>query len=493
MKTFESVANLKLSHLQAGQLVAVKGVGEYEVVLPGAGGVALANGNEAVPDTVVTVKHFGAVGDGVTDDTAAIQAAIDYVSSGGVFIHTPPGVYLVSQLDFSNVIDVTFGGEAVVGWTNVYHGAVFKAAGAITNVIHFDPGVRINARNYFQNILIDCDSVATNGVGIDNFSVFGFRNVVVVNALGDSFLLGGSNASFGADFVECYSNGAAGSAYNISAKLCRLNSCTADSGQYSVRLQPTSGQCSVRDCNFEGASIETAYVESDNNKFSDNNFQAPSEASTVYRLAGQFNTVTGGRATRNSGAGSKAFVIDGAANTIGNVTITGVETGVELRNANISLDGLIIDATTTAIIEIAPGGSNSITGGSIVSGSVSLANDETTITGTNGIQDRSAALYTTLPVGNTDNYDSGANAESVWIDTAAGASVLTGIAGGFSGRRLRVFNRGANTLTIANLNAASVITNRIITNTGADIVIPAFGGGVSLEYETSQGRWYVVA
>jgi polygalacturonase len=45
----------------------------------------------------VSVKDFGAKGDGVTDDRAAIQAAIDSVTAGAVYFPSAPGSYLVTQ------------------------------------------------------------------------------------------------------------------------------------------------------------------------------------------------------------------------------------------------------------------------------------------------------------------------------------------------------------------------------------------------------------
>ena len=50
----------------------------------------------------VSVKDFGAVGDGTTDDTVAIQAAIDYLSPLGGTLYFPRGAYIVSDANADN-------------------------------------------------------------------------------------------------------------------------------------------------------------------------------------------------------------------------------------------------------------------------------------------------------------------------------------------------------------------------------------------------------
>lgn len=64
------------------------------------------------------VKDYGAAGDGITNDTAAIQAAINVaVAGGGGVIYVPPGTYIVakeylrSSFDLNNVSNLVFQGD----------------------------------------------------------------------------------------------------------------------------------------------------------------------------------------------------------------------------------------------------------------------------------------------------------------------------------------------------------------------------------------------
>ena len=47
-----------------------------------------------IPDSAASARQFGAVGDGRTDDTAALQKALD---SGQRTIHVPAGVYVIRR------------------------------------------------------------------------------------------------------------------------------------------------------------------------------------------------------------------------------------------------------------------------------------------------------------------------------------------------------------------------------------------------------------
>lgn len=91
------------------------GVGGSESVgyLPSGDG-AIATDIQSKLREIASVKDFGAVGDGITDDTAAIQAAIDAVySAGGGLVFIPEGTYKISASASFEAWE-TYGAGAVV-------------------------------------------------------------------------------------------------------------------------------------------------------------------------------------------------------------------------------------------------------------------------------------------------------------------------------------------------------------------------------------------
>lgn len=65
--------------------------------------------NKAVADLFVTPEMFGAVGDGKSDDTEAVQACIDYAVKNGTVCRIPHGTYGIANLYITD--DIVFQGE----------------------------------------------------------------------------------------------------------------------------------------------------------------------------------------------------------------------------------------------------------------------------------------------------------------------------------------------------------------------------------------------
>ena len=81
------------------------------------GGMWLALSQRAVAaenplDTVLNVRAFGAKGDGKSDDTKAVQRAIDAAADRGGGVFLPPGVYACSELHARPHVSLT----GVPGW-----------------------------------------------------------------------------------------------------------------------------------------------------------------------------------------------------------------------------------------------------------------------------------------------------------------------------------------------------------------------------------------
>lgn len=143
----------------------------------------------------INVRDYGATGDGITDDTGAIQAAISALPTPGV-LYVPPGEYLVGNLVGHS--DMTVRGE---GNTSILKAKV-STSGTYYRMLKFwgsGPDEADNLRNItIENIQLRGQSDV--GAMIENQSLvnlMGVTNVTINNVLfkgmqGDGIYLGGA-------------------------------------------------------------------------------------------------------------------------------------------------------------------------------------------------------------------------------------------------------------------------------------------------------------
>lgn len=124
---------------------------------------------------VFDVKAFGAVGDGLRDDTDAIEAAI----AAGNVVFFPVGIYIVSrtiELPEDRVIELRGAGQGVVeGATPSYDGAVIRRATGFTDAMFTQSGTSGFAKGvHVSNLSFAADRQAGDGFRFDwvNFVQF---------------------------------------------------------------------------------------------------------------------------------------------------------------------------------------------------------------------------------------------------------------------------------------------------------------------------------
>jgi hypothetical protein len=233
---------------------------------------------------VVSVKDFGAVGDGVTDDTVAIQAAINRIGIyPGAELYFPAGIYrITAPLTWNKSIRLKGaakggdGGESTV---------TIKATAAMTAVIQASTAegdTDLTSRSHFDGINIHCNSLAnygylgtTNHTTFENLRVYGalvagmsisygwcnlFHNLELSYNSGDGLVLGNQSNQALVQHLKSFANTGwgcklVGSSYSVKIVSSVLETCQKGGLWIGPGIQGFSIDC----CYFE-ANASTGYT-----------------------------------------------------------------------------------------------------------------------------------------------------------------------------------------------------------------------------------------
>lgn len=211
-------------------------VGTVELAASGGSNLVgfLQSGTDAVARTVqsklrdvVNIKDFGAIGDGVTDDTIAIQAAIN---SGMTAVFIPSGTYLASSLLMPNVFGFTFYGTGT--------GSVVKQKpGGVGALLRWDTSANVYNEQTIYSLSFD-----GSGGSHHIIDTTGQAGLTVRDCYFGNLPVGKSGI---------YSNGAA-SVYNHDNRFLNIQMYSSAAGHSGIRLGPNNADCEIVDFIMNG-------------------------------------------------------------------------------------------------------------------------------------------------------------------------------------------------------------------------------------------------
>ena len=165
----------------------------------------------------VSVKDFGAVGDGVTDDTAAIQAALD---SGAKSVYILGGTYKITDnLYVHGNISIIGDGKSTTTFnlTNVPTYAYWIICG------HSSYGTTATWSGEFSGITLDVDAAIEIGLYLGSVDKIAVRDVEVITSgnVANGAIKGINNFVYGSSQVRRY----------ISIENCTVSDCALGDGE----------------------------------------------------------------------------------------------------------------------------------------------------------------------------------------------------------------------------------------------------------------------
>lgn len=238
--TFYSSDSSQVSFLQSGTAAAVRS--------------SLAKMRD-----FVSVLDFGAVGDNVNDDTAAIQAAVNAViANGGGTVYVPPGSYKVTAtITLGASVSIIGSGKLASKFypTTAVTGAVFSylpASQTTCGIVISDIGVIGNNITQdvfsFQNLTF----LTLQRIYMDSFTGTGHTHVLF-NNVEDSIVTGCMFMSIYGDGLQLTNN-----SNNVTLTQNTFNA--AGASGVGIYAAPNTENTIIQGNNFEGSSIGNAGI-----------------------------------------------------------------------------------------------------------------------------------------------------------------------------------------------------------------------------------------
>jgi hypothetical protein len=408
--------------------------------------LALTDTRTAIGDIRANARSYGAVGDGATDDTAAIQAAINAAEGTSSIAYVPTGVHMIS--------DTLFIPDKVV-LSGIGRGDVGKIKASATFPTDGRPMIRLGRAtdtivfgSRVERLIIDGNSRAGKIVysTIANEQC-GVRFCVLSNftTYGVHFTNDGVNFSSGVfvEDTEVYPP-AAGATTGIYFEGVALDNLVKRvtigvSGLLTKGLHVKSTQCLVVGLHIENCTIGV-----------------------------------------NLDTNSSSVLIGVNGGLIANIPDLIVDQG---NNHHIGIN-LQKNSATNLI--------RSLFGGyTITDGFMPLWVGGDSILG--GAAHLPLEIVPAQITSNQNDYNPGGfytSAQTIRISTDA-ARDITGLLAGNKGRLLWLINAGSFNATLKHQNAGSAATNRFIGRANADVVLLP-GTAVQVHYSPSQLRWQVL-
>jgi len=241
---------LDYEKVAVNQLASSDGSSLVGYMPAGVGAVATTVQKKLRESVSVSVLDFGAVGDGVANDTSAIQAAIESIKAIGGSVFFPPGSYNISSpiVLWSNIMMFSDFGAATIIKTSAttYTGSSGVAKNA---VIYLDAPSGFTSRSKIEGLTIIGDRTTVTGIFLGNSNkitvdsvtidgvltgVRGESNFLItmsqvrVNSSAFAFDFSGTSDKTSLNFQSCYAEACGGGWAFSATKYTTLNGCAAD-------------------------------------------------------------------------------------------------------------------------------------------------------------------------------------------------------------------------------------------------------------------------